>query len=65
MKIQNMLQRVSCISFLFKPPWLSGCIYTWLWSKFAENTDLNSKGLKLTEAVAQRRSIKEDVIKNF
>ena len=22
MKIENMLQRFSCISFLFKPPWL-------------------------------------------
>ena len=21
MKIENMLQRLSCISFLFKPPW--------------------------------------------
>ena len=30
-----------------------------------ENTDLNSKGLRLTEAVAQWCSIKQDVIKNF
>ena len=23
MKIENMLQRLSCISFLFKPPWIT------------------------------------------
>ena len=40
-------------------------MYTWLWSSFAENNDLNSKGLTLAQTVAQRCSIKEDIIKNF
>ena len=30
-----------------------------------ENTNLNSEGKRLTEAAAERFSIKEDVIKNF
>ena len=29
MKIENMLQRLSCVSFLFKPPWLYHINLSW------------------------------------
>ena len=33
MKIENMLQRFSCISFLFKPPWKKGKFFDLVTSK--------------------------------
>ena len=61
MKIENMLQRFSCISFLFKPPWFDEFMIPPSRDKCSKKI---KNGVKLTRLKPLKQNIMAEISQN-